>query len=116
MTRDVTPSLVRGYIAVDRFNFDIAARHIAGHDSYLKHLELLGGHHRSVNLLDTPMNIVLDVLLDLPFGRVAKAQSLERIVQLNETFGDEIGSVLAIQATLGVRVDKLAVATNEMGR
>jgi len=116
MAWDATSSLVGGNIAVDRENFDIAVCHIPGHHGYLEDLQLVSRHHRSVNLLDAPVKVVLEMLLDLLLGLVGKAQSFKRIVQVDEPFGNDIGAVLAIGTMLGVGVYKLAMATNEVIR
>ena len=66
-------------------------------------------------LLDAPVNLVVDVLLNLLLTLVAKAQSFKRVVQVNEPFRDAIGVILAIGAMLRVGVDEFTVATNEVG-
>lgn len=134
MAWNTTSSLVRGNIAVDRENFDIAVRNVPGHHGYLKNLEILSRYHRSVDLagnlsasrrmkrilvahlLNAPVKLMLEMRLNLLLALVGKAQSFKRIVQVDEPFRDKTGAVLAVGAMLGVRVYKLAVATNEVGR
>lgn len=65
-------------------------------------------------LLDAPVNIVFDVILNLFFGLVAKAHSFEPVVQVNEPFRDGIGVLLAIGAMFRVGVDEFTVTTNEV--
>lgn len=70
---------------------------------------------KATDLLDTPVNLVLDVLLKLLLGVVAMAQSFKRVVQTDEPFRDAIGTVLAIGAMFRLGVDEFTVASNEMG-
>ena len=65
-------------------------------------------------LLNAPVNLVLDVLLNLLLGVVTMAQSFKRVVQINEPLRDDIGIVLAIGAIFRVGIDKFTVASNEM--
>jgi len=111
---NASAGLVRGQVAVDGENFDIAIGHIPGQHSYLKDLELFSLHHLSVDLLDTPMNMVMNVLFELLLGLVALSQALKALVQINEPLADEVGVVLAVGAAVGIRVDEFAVAAHEM--
>jgi len=109
-------SPVRGQVAMDREDVEIAVRHIPGHHSYLEHLEFVRRHDRSIGLLDTPAKLVMNELFELLLGFLAVTQSLKRIVQVDESFGDRIGTLLAIGTMFRVGVDELGVVTNEVRR
>ena len=71
---------------------------------------------KAAYLLNAPVDLVLDVLLNRLLGVVAMAQAFKRVVQINEPLRDDIDIFLAIGAMFRVRVDKLTVASNEMRR
>jgi hypothetical protein len=54
-------SLVRSDIVVDREDLDLGMlRHIPGHHSYLKDLEVTSSYHRSIDLANNPSTSVVE--------------------------------------------------------
>ena len=66
-------------------------------------------------LLDAPVNVLLDVLFDLLLTLVLITISFERVVQVDNPFGDDIGVLRAGTAMLGSGVDEFAVGANVAG-